>query len=204
MKSKTAIAALAATLAVLVISAPAQATVYNVDFSLPPFVSVISGSFAAGSLTGTITTDNTLVGLVAGNITAWNFDVLAGSLSTHFGVAGSTLHYTGGLTATATDLLFDFGTIGNLFSIENNRLIPGGNFFSNVCFQVTNSCDGGEPGLSLGLNQHSSIIGNTFGRSFESFAGAGTQVIASTVSPVPGPIVGAGIPGLMLGALSVD
>ena len=168
---------LAICFAVLVgLATPAQAIVYDVNRTI-----------GAGTVIGTITTDDTIGALAFGNITAWSFTITAPNLSggpsvaISSGTAGHTLQVAPaglGFTATPTAINFDFSAanVGALFS---------GNF-SNPFWCIVGTgfgCTGGaDQREAIGFNETGSILAQTVLRS-------GTQTIATAVSPVPIPAI---------------
>ena len=75
----------------------------------------INRTIGPGSVVGTMTTDGTIGVLSAANFTAWNLTLYDGTDSIVLSQANSRIRIGGdGLSATASDLLFDFGTAGPL------------------------------------------------------------------------------------------
>jgi hypothetical protein len=110
MLCAAAAAALATMIAVA--SPAAQAgTIYNLTYIIPPAPTNIH----SGYVQGTITTDGKVGALAISDILAWNLHVSVGVHDQDFSDADSNFRlfegvpfYTSGITATASDLFFDF------------------------------------------------------------------------------------------------
>jgi len=116
--------------------------------------------FDQGSVTGTIQTDGTIGTLATSDILSWNL-VLSNGLGSSFDSTNgnSTASVTGdGLTATATELLFNYGS-GGVFEIVDSPNLWELGFTSGPVFEEI---------LPLGLD------GNAVPE-------AGTQVIGTAV-----------------------
>ena len=113
------------------VAAPASAIVYNVNV----------GDATLGAV-GFIQTDGVIGAVGAGNIVDWEF-ALSDNGSSFFldGTTNSQLLYTGGMTATATGLFFDFSGTG-LALLQNPFTGSGINFIrftgNAVCGGSTN------------------------------------------------------------------
>jgi hypothetical protein len=177
--------------AAIAIAAPAKADA--ITYTLNSFT-VASGPpssppFPPNTLTvsGTITTDGTLGQLSTANITNWSITILKGGSFWDTFSNGQALVTGDALSATNDQLLFNFA------STPVDRLFIG-NTFEQVTWTV------GSTGA------HTAGIALSFQTCFTNCAGEivgnGLMPIAS-IAPVPGPIVGAGFPGLvaMLGWL---
>lgn len=81
----------------------AQAAVYTINRTI-----------GAGSVTGSVTTDGTLGALAAANITGWTLTLSEGGDTFGLTTGNSGLLVNGILTATATQLLFDFAAPGRV------------------------------------------------------------------------------------------
>ncbi len=133
-----------------------------------------------GSATMSITTDDTLGALTAGNILDFTITLINGAVqSTLFGpLSGDNARVEilgNALTATATQLLFDFGAPGNGYALFIGDLDIGR---PSYCLQNRNCWD---------QNQGEEIV--NAGPNFSSFTverQSGVQVIANT-SAVPEP-----------------
>jgi hypothetical protein len=134
-------------------------------------------SFAGGSgssLTGMITEDG------SGNIVAFDLLVKTGSDSgTIDSAAGGSFSLSGNaFSSSPTQLVFNFSGSGEL-------LFQEGGTFADFCASIT--CFSLHAGFVLRVGGHT---GTQIGFS-------GSEVFA-TAAPVPGPIAGAGLPGLIL------
>ena len=95
----------------------------------------INRTIGPGSVVGTMTTDGTIGVLSAANFTAWNLTLYDGTDSFVLSQANSRLRIFGdGLSATASDLLFDFGTAGpvRLFILQGPGDQNGDPFWSCI------------------------------------------------------------------------
>lgn len=154
----------------------------------------------AGGITGNIVTDGAtgLLSVSGTDILSFNlllndgtntFDIAATQPGTGWPSApadGLSFFGSSGLSATATELLFNFSGSGDLLFQHNiGSSTPGGPF---VCFEGTTNCSGTPRGIQLSA---------TPGFGNEQFAGESeTQVIGTTAStPEPSSFVlfGAGI-----------
>lgn len=151
--------------ALLTIATPASAAEYLVN---------ISGNGV--SATGSITTDGTVGVLSESNITDWLLSLDDGSGAfTLDGPSNSEVWLIGtALSATATDLLFDFSRSGFLL-FQNPSVGSGTNF---ACFTGNSVCGGGTNRISI-------TVGNFGGGVPQS----GVQSIASigSAAAVPEP-----------------
>lgn len=156
-------------LAMFALGAQASIT-YNIDRTV-----------GVGSVGGTITTDGTLGVLSGSNILSWTMtvthpDLSAGSSYTtasNTGLGGGAISGNA-LTATATDLFFDFGSS----SYEYFYLYDGAAFWCNISAGVSGCGNSSLPGAeSIGWMSNVS-------QPFE-LAHQGSVVIASTAVPEP-------------------
>lgn len=128
----------AATTALVLATSPAVAAVY-----------AVSQSGSGVSATGSITTDGTLGTLAQANITDWVFNLNDGSSTfTLNGASNSQLLYSGGLSATATGLFFDFSGTG-IALFQNPATGSGINF---ICFTGSPLCGGGTNRTSISVS----------------------------------------------------
>jgi len=128
--------------------------------------------FDNGSVIGTIETDGTIGTLAPGNILSWNLQAacpgIVGCSASNFNLIGgvganSTVSMTGdGLTATATELLFDYSS-GGVFEIVN-----------------------GSEAWALGLDSDFEEILPT-GLDGNALPQTGTQIIGTQIASVPEP-----------------
>jgi len=171
----------------------AEAATFDINFSFSPF-----SFFSAGSLTGTITTDGTNGSIGISNIVSFDLFANTGSTSNNISSLNGDVAYTSantGLTATATDLIFDFNAATSRLSFGsvNSSLQT---FTCEVYFiGPSDTCFGETNGVGVTNNINSSNREFAFGH----FTG---QQSIGTVSPVPLP---AGLPLLLVafGMLSV-
>jgi hypothetical protein len=153
-------------LALLAIPSLAAATVY-----------VKSGSVGStGSYNLSVTTDNTIGTLASSNVLGWNILVSDGTNNFTLTQLNSALGMGGAnLTATATDLLFNFSS-GGYALFQNPTTSSGGPFF---CWQGNGCFDFGGGGTGL------SPVGCC--SSFQVTRFEGTQIVASVTGAVPEP-----------------
>jgi hypothetical protein len=157
----------------------AQATVYNFDRSV-----------GAGTVSGFFETDGTLGTLTAGNFIDWSVTIFAanvnGGVATSSTGGSGSLFFSSGVSATATDILFDFANSAIFYTYTLSGdfwCIAGGPGGDNGCFA--------SPAEVIGYNDFGGGAGQIANYS-------GLQSIASTVAAVPLP---AGLP-LLAVALS--
>jgi hypothetical protein len=143
----------------------------------------ISVGGAASSFSGEIVTDGTLGVLTVDNILSWYIYGHIGLSSAAVSGPPHSIEIVGtGLTATDNELFFDFGATGSYAKFSYTAIV--------FCFNAgTEACPGEPSGF---------FMSNSF--SSATVAKDGLFVLSDTTfSPagVPGPIVGAGIPGLL-------
>ncbi len=149
---------------------PARAIVYN-----------LNTDFGGGATaTGFIETDGTLGVLATGNIVDWSVTLTAtnlfgGSPATFGFVGGLTIVAGSGLTATATDLLFDFTAGPQRYLLLQNPAVPNG----FLCLINDNGCFIGS-GISIGFG--------TSGFEAAHMAIATDGYVFATTEPPPGPV----------------
>jgi hypothetical protein len=142
MLGAAAVAALATMIAVA--SPAAQAgTIYNLTYIIPPAPTNIH----SGYVQGTITTNGKVGELAISDILAWNLHVSVGVHDQDFSEANSDFYifenvpfYTSGITATASDLFFDFAHQDG-FDLDT-KTNPGDNCGSGPSFCVALSFAG--------------------------------------------------------------
>jgi hypothetical protein len=180
MKSKLSAALAAICLVTASLGAARSDTVYDVDLSFD------FGPFGISSLTGTIT-ENTANNIVAFHLVVTVADVTA----TMDSLTGGNATLVGnGLSSSPTQLTYDFSGVGHLLFQEDTNLAD---FCATPCNHVMGT-DELISGLFLSGFDPSTTITASAGISM-----TGVQVIATAEpAPVPGPIAGAGLPGLIL------
>jgi hypothetical protein len=168
-------------------SARADDILYNIGFSQ----STPGSGGLTSTLTGTIVTNGTIGVLTPNDIVTWTVTDVETTIM-NFGDPPHTFTQTGtggnwtpgSVTATATDLIFDFGP-----QFTNNASIAYVSYLGGGCrpFVPTNCT------AERDIPDARRFIGDQ--PSANIFAGGGTPVPADAV---PAPIIGAGLPGLML------
>lgn len=131
----------------------------------------------AATINFSLTTDNTIGVITAGNVTSYAVTISDGSTTINFAPANASLFIFGGaLTATATNLNFDFSGANGSFLVFNR----GAGLGDHYCFE-TNGCGGFNNGESYRFGQNGSFTGQAY---------SGVQTIASVarvVGSVPEP-----------------
>jgi hypothetical protein len=177
MKSKLSAALAAICLVTASLGAARADTVYDADLSFD------LGPFGIASLTGTITEDG------ASNIVAFHLTVVAsratGIIDSSTG--GSATLVGNGLSSSPTQLTYDFSGVGHLLFQEGTTL-------ADFCASPACSHPFLQPdssALFLSAVEPDGTVDTV------EISMTGSQVIATAAAPVPGPIAGAGLPGLM-------
>jgi hypothetical protein len=139
---------LAIPVALLAILSPVFARAADITYT------VNSSVGASGSMTGTITTDGNTGVLGTSDILDWNLVLNDGTNPTFTlnGLANSAEEVAGSdLTATATQLLFDYsGGDNGFFLLENLTVGDNGPF---GCFETSEACSDAPGGISLAAVQ---------------------------------------------------
>ena len=156
--------------------------------SAAPITYTINQTIGAGSVTGTIQTDGTIGTLAAGNFIAWNLNLNGVGASFNITDGNSVAYVTGtDVTATATDLLFNFSGLDSGVLLFQQGLFSGTHYYCDAtstatCFQ----------GASVSPQSY-------LDPSFQNVGVSGDQVIG-TVAPIPESgslaLFGAGLAGL--------
>ena len=149
----------------LLASAASHAVVFNVDRTI-----------GTGSVVGTVTTDGTIGVLTDANITAYTLTLDEGDAKGSFVIteANSDVRVSGdGLTATLTQLFFNFSGSGDFALWENPTVSSGINFWcvENVaagCTQKISSIEtvrreGADSGRQVALRTGNIVIGDIGG-----------------------------------------
>jgi hypothetical protein len=174
--------------------AAASPIAYTVDMR-------VSGTFnQIDHIIGSITTDGTIGALQPASILSWTltetvFNELfpdAPFFAVSFGSeSGGTLSWTpSSLSATSTNILFSFQRVNNLFTASLNFNAPPGSM-GFLSFHPNNLC-AVQTGFACGEITAPAVVG------FSHTIFAEVLLIASQGMAVPGPVLGAGLPGLIL------
>jgi len=151
----------------------------------------VNQTVGSGTLTGSITTDGSIGGLGGNNILAWNLTITS-VITSNLTDSNSSFDVDGALSATNTGIFFDFSGLGYVHVLSNTG-------HGVVCMAASDStCVEQASTFSLEPDWYTSSIGTTF----SAYSG---EVQIAGVSAVPGPVVGAGLPGLVMafGSLGV-
>jgi hypothetical protein len=192
--------------AVIIAPSAASAITYDIGSHLPLVLN--NPSFDPGSITGTITTDNRLGPLLAADIVSWNMTVTlidgTSTLVQTITPANSKLRFVNsdvaipgyGFYATSTTLFYDYSFGGSAF-FQSLVFDPVGNLFRPIVAfaptfheyfgQIVDPSSGAfvASGLTFVSGSTADVMPNLL-------------PIADNLQAVPGPIVGAGLPGLIL------
>ena len=159
----------------------------------------VNQTIGSGSVTGTITTDGNTGVLHASDITDWNL-VLNGVGAVFTLTQPTSTVVVGGnqLTATATDLYFNFSATDNSYLLFQQNLFSGQTYYA----------DGAYPGFAGGgspVYQGASVVPIVYyDPSSQYMSVSGNQIIATAGNAVPEPstfaLAGLGGLGLAIGA----
>lgn len=111
-----------------------------------PITYQVNRTIGVGSVIGTITTDGAIGVLATADITNWDL-VLNGANSATFNLTGanSKVVISGAdVTATATDLLFDFGAINDGYLLFQVTLASGTQYYCDAAKSQRFWCNPGE------------------------------------------------------------
>jgi hypothetical protein len=155
--------------------------------SANPITYNVNQTIGGGNVIGTIQTDGTTGVLAAANIIAWNLDLNGVGASFNTTDANSMVAVVGNdVTATLTDLLFDFSGPAGDYLLFERVLFLGAHYY----------CDATANGTCF---QGSSVAPEAVSDpSFQNVAVSGNQVIATVPEPAALALFSAGLAGIGL------
>jgi len=164
----------------------------QVSVSASPITYDVSLPVGDGSVTGWIQTDGTPGTITSSNINFWNLTLTEGTNSVALvntptfqdSFVGSS---STDLSATASELLYNFSGSGFL-QFDNSGFATTGLPLAYLCFASVSGC---------GQNGDAQAPGISFTISGDPFSPRTGTVQIGTAEAVPGPIAGAGLPGLI-------
>jgi hypothetical protein len=147
----------------------------------------VNRTIDAGTVTGSITTDGTIGLLTEINIKDWSLTLTAPNLNegnpyTFDITQGDTFLRGDVVSASSTELLYDFSASGYFMLMSNAVSVPGGTTAYFWCLE-TSGCSGG-PDLSEHIGH--TIVGGSVADQWVQYTDTDTVVFA-TVAPVPVP-----------------
>jgi hypothetical protein len=183
MSHKLVLATAALGGAICVSTNAAADTIYNVDLT-----GLTSNVGASSSVTGFIQTDCTSCALQSADITNFSLSLNIGANPPFVLTPSNSIvevNSPSSLTATPTGIFFNFGALDGS-DVDISDQVTGAEFClsSNI-----NSCNPPTPLI---------FIADGPGVFAEAFPGAVNLEIATIASAVPGPVLGGGLPGLIL------
>jgi hypothetical protein len=120
------------------------------------------------------------------DITGFDLTIINGSFTADISNTNASFFEFGGLTATASGLFFDFSGVSNTDFVSN---APAHGYVCFIGLTAINICNSSVPTSTITINP---AFPDADATTFQAFSG-NVQI----ASAVPGPIAGAGLPGLI-------